>query len=273
MKKFSYLHHVKLLFMLIVIPALIISCSDSDSDGGGLDISSYSPVDVSPTALHEKITVQFNKVAGLGASDTDKCYPYYDIKIGTNDNVDSAKELGKVESNDSLLVRFAIKKAESEEDSTEGFPFLYYNELTDNKEYTIWLRSDYSKCGYGVSDWTYVNATPVPLPTKPENIEVQQGDKHLSISWAKKNGELYTVHVDDCPKRTGQYSKWIPALSLNSNHYIIALEDNDILYDGSAHTICIASHNANGILDADGNSTWQVFGTDIYKEDKVKIKE
>ena len=78
------------------------------------------------------------------------------------------------------------------------------------------------------------------------------------------------MHVDDCPKRAGQYSKWTPSLSLNSDHYIISLENNSDLYDNTSHSICIAAHNANGILDTAGNSTWKVFGVDIYTSENEK---
>ncbi|MDE7314704.1 MAG: hypothetical protein K2N11_03270 [Mucispirillum sp.] len=193
------------------------------------------------------------------------------MKIGTDNNVDKADDLGTIEYNNSLLVRFTIKKEQEDADSTEDFPFIYYPNLTDGKRYTIWLRSDFTRCGYGVSDWTYVYAKPIPLPTQLEDVKVEQGDKHLRISWTKKDDELYSVHVDDCPSKSGQYSKWTPALSLNSDHYIVQLENNTDSYDGSSsHSICIAAHNANGILDADGNSTWKVFGTNIYATDDEK---
>lgn len=270
--KFSYLLKAKLGLLLIFMFALLVACSDSDSkdNGGGINVSSYYPVDISPTAAHESINVQFNRVNGIGAASTDACYPYYDVKIGQNDDVNSADDLGKVEPNQSLLVRFTVKKEESETDKTEGFPFLYYDKLTDNIEYTLWIRSNFSNCGYGASDWTYIKATPIPLPTQLENVKVEQGDEHLRISWTKKPGELYAVHVDDCPSKAGQYSKWTPALSLNSDHYIITLANNTDKYDGTNHKVCIVAHNANGILDADGNSTWKVFGTDIYTTDAEK---
>ena len=231
MTKVSYLFKQKFLFMLLIMLALFTACSSSSNDdgdnGGGINVSSYYPVDVSPTALHESINIQFNRVSGIGAEGTDACMPYYNLKIGTNDNVNSADDLGTIEYNNSLLVRFTIKKAKEDADSTEDFPFIYYPSLTDNTQYTIWLRSDFSHCGYGFSDWTFVQSTPVPLPTQLENVKVEQGDKHLRISWLKKQGELYSVHVDDCPKRAGQYSKWTPSLSLNSDHYIISLENTN----------------------------------------------
>lgn len=168
MKKLFYLINEKVLFLLMLMTALFTACSEQDSKSsgnGGIDVSSYYPVDVSPTALHERITVQFNRVSGIGAEDTDACLPYYDIKIGTDDNINNALDLGTVEPNDSLLVRFAVKKSKSEADSTEGFPFFYYADLQDNIEYTIWIRSNFSKCGYGQSNFISVKSTPVPLPS------------------------------------------------------------------------------------------------------------
>ena len=273
MKKLFYLINAKVLFLLMLMTALFTSCSEQDSKSsgnGGIDVSSYYLVDVSPTALHERITVQFNRVSGIGAEDTDACLPYYDIKIGTDDNINNALDLGTVEPNDSLLVRFAVKKSQSEADSTEGFPFFYYADLQDNIEYTIWIRSNFSKCGYGQSNFISVKSTPVPLPSQVENVKVEQGDKHLRISWTKKQGELYAVHVDDCPSKAGQYSKWTPAFSLNSDHYIITLANNTDLYDGTNHSVCIVAHNANGFLDADSVSTWKVFGTDILSTAEEK---
>lgn len=256
----------KVLFVFLVIVSLLTACSEQDSKSSGnsgINVSSYYPANVSPTALNERITIQFGRVSGIGAENTDACLPYYDIKIGTDDNILNADDLGTVEPNDNLLIRFAVKKAKSDADSTEGFPFFYYSELSNNTEYTIWIRSNFSKCGYGQSDWTSVKSTPIPYPSQIENVQVQQGDKHLRISWTKKQGELYSIHIDDCPSREGQYSKWTPALSINSDHYIIELANNTDLYDGSNHTICIATHNANGFLDIDNKSTWKVFGKDI----------
>lgn len=274
MIKVSYLFKQKFLFMLLIMLALFTACSSSSNNGGdsggGINVSSYYPVDVSPTALHESINIQFNRISGIGAEGTDACLPYYNVKIGTDDNVNNSDDLGIIEYNNSLLVRFTIKKAEDESDSTEDFPFIYYDKLTDNTQYTIWLRSDFTHCNYGVSDWTSVYAMPIPLPTQLEGVNVEQGDKHLRISWTQKQGELYSVHVDDCPAKAGQYSKWTSSLSLNSDHYIISLENNTDLYDGSSHSVCIASHNANGILDAEGESTWKVFGIDIYTADNEK---
>ena len=267
MKKIFYFINAKLLFMLMLITVLSAACSEQDSKSNGdsgLNISSYYPFDISPTALHERITVQFNRVSGIGAENSDACLPYYDVKIGLGDDINTASDLGTVEPNDSLLIRFAVKKTESESDSTEGFPFFYYTELSDNTEYTIWIRSNFSKCGYGQSNWTYVKATPIPYPSQLENVKVEQGDNHLRLSWDKKAGEIYSVHVDDCPSKEGQYSKWTPALSINNNHYIIELANNSELYDGSDHSICIVSYNANGFLDADNKSTWKVFGKDIF---------
>ena len=267
MKKLFYFINAKLLFMLMLITVLLAACSEQDSKSNGdngLNVSSYYPLDISPTALHERITVQFNRVSGIGAENSDACLPYYDIKIGLGDDINTAYDLGTVEPNDSLLIRFAVKKTESASDSTEGFPFFYYTELSDNTEYTIWIRSNFSKCGYGQSNWTYVKATPIPYPSQLENVKVEQGDNHLRLSWDKKAGEIYSVHVDDCPSKEGQYSKWTPALSINNNHYIIELANNSELYDGSDHSICIVSYNANGFLDADNKSTWKVFGKDIF---------
>lgn len=277
MKKHFSLVNVKILFLLMMMTALLAACSEQDSKSsgnGGIDVSSYYPLDVSPAALHERITVQFNRVSGIGAEETDACLPYYDVKIGKDDNINNALDLGTVEPNDSLLVRFAVKKSQSEADSAEGFPFFYYADLQDNVEYTIWIRSNFSRCGYGQSNYTSVKSTPIPLPSQIENIQVQQGDKHLRISWTKKQGELYAVHIDDCPSKAGQYNKWTPAFSLNSDHYIIELANNTDLYEGSNHTVCIVSHNANGFLDADSVSTWKVFGKDIFSsaEDKALMQ-
>lgn len=267
MRRIFYLNKAKVLFVFVLMFALFTTaCSEQDgksNNDGGLNVSQYYPLDVSPTALHERITVQFNRVSGIGAEDADACFPYYDVKIGTDDNINNALDLGIVEPNDSLLVRFAVKKSQSESDNTEGFPFFYYADLQDNKEYTIWIRSNFSKCGYGQSDYTYVKSTPIPYPSQIENVKVEQGDKHIRISWTKKQGELYAVHVDDCPSKAGQYNKWTPSSSLNSDHYTITLANNSDLYDGSNHTVCIVSHNANGFLDADNNSTWKVIGKDI----------
>ena len=112
MKKLFYLINAKVLFLLMLMTVLFTACSEQDSKSSGnsgIEVSSYYPVDVSPTALHERITVQFNRVSGIGAEDTDACLPYYDIKIGTDDNINNALDLGTVEPNDSLLVRFADK--------------------------------------------------------------------------------------------------------------------------------------------------------------------
>ncbi len=253
-------------FILLFISLFILSCSSENTEST-INVSSYYPVDVSPTALHEQIIVQFTKVSGIGAADTSACLPVYQLKIGTNSDVNSAVDLGVISPNDSLLVRFSIKKSESTEDASYGFPFFYYPELTDNQEYTIWLRSDFTQCGYGYSNWTSAKSSPVPLPTQLENVQVEQGDNHLRISWTKKQGELYAVHLNDCPSKAGQYTKWTPALSLNSNHYIVELENNDTVYDSSnGKSICIVSHNANGFLDANGSSTWKVFGVDLYNQ-------
>ena len=259
-------------FILLFISLFILSCSSENTEST-INVSSYYPVDVSPTALHEQIIVQFTKVSGIGAADTSACLPVYQLKIGTNSDVNSAVDLGVISPNDSLLVRFSIKKSESAEDASYGFPFFYYPELTDNQEYTIWLRSDFTQCGYGYSNWTSAKSSPVPLPTQLENVQVEQGDNHLRISWTKKQGELYAVHLNDCPSKAGQYTKWTPALSLNSDHYIVELENNDTVYDSSnGKSICIVSHNANGFLDANGSSTWKVFGIDLYNQTEEKAK-
>ena len=70
MKKLFYLINAKVLFLLMLMTALFTACSEQDSkssSNSGIDVSSYYPVDVSPTALHERITVQFNRVSGIGA--------------------------------------------------------------------------------------------------------------------------------------------------------------------------------------------------------------
>lgn len=263
----------KRFFSILLVLVFIYSCSSESSSNSGINVSSYYPVDISPTALNEQIIVQFTKVSGIGAADTSACSPVYHVKIGKDNNVNTAVDLGVVNPNDSLLVRFAVKKSESAEDATQGYPFFYYNELTNNQQYTIWLRSDFSQCGYGVSNWTSVTSSPVPLPKQVENINVEQGDKHLRISWTKKQGELYSVHINDCPSKAGQYTKWTPALSLNSDHYIVELEDNGVVYDSSSgKSICIASHNSNGFIDESGVSTWKVFGVDIYNQTDEKTK-
>lgn len=62
MKKLFYLINAKVLFLLMLMTALFTACSEQDSKSsgnGGIDVSSYYPVDVSPTALHERITVFF----------------------------------------------------------------------------------------------------------------------------------------------------------------------------------------------------------------------
>lgn len=270
-KKLRLLYKPKV-FILLFLSLFILSCS-SENTGSTINVSSYYPVDVSPTALHEQIIVQFTKVSGIGAADTSACLPVYQLKIGTNSDVNSADDLGTISPNDSLLVRFSIKKTESAEDAAQGFPFFYYPELTDNQEYTIWLRSDFTQCGYGYSNWIYVKSSPVPMPTQLENVQVEQGDNHLRISWTKKQGELYAVHLNDCPSKEGQYTKWTPALSLNSDHYIVELENNDTVYDSSnGKSICIVSHNANGIIDSTGASTWKVFGVDIYNQEDEKAR-
>lgn len=151
MKKLFYFINAKLLFMLMLITVLLAACSEQDSKSNGdngLNVSSYYPLDISPTALHERITVQFNRVSGIGAENSDACLPYYDVKIGLSDDINTAYDLGTVEPNDSLLIRFAVKKTESASDSTEGFPFFYYTELSDNTEYTIWIRSNFSANPY-----------------------------------------------------------------------------------------------------------------------------
>lgn len=127
MKKLFYFINAKLLFMLMLITVLLAACSEQDSKSNGdngLNVSSYYPLDISPTALHERITVQFNRVSGIGAENSDACLPYYDVKIGLGDDINTAYDLVTVEPNDSLLIRFAVKKTESASDSTEGFPFF-----------------------------------------------------------------------------------------------------------------------------------------------------
>lgn len=97
---------------ILLVSVFIVSCSsENSSNSSSLNVSAYYPSDVSPTALHEQIIVQFTKVSGIGATDTSACLPTYQLKIGQNDNVDSAVDLGVITPNDSLLVRFAIKKS------------------------------------------------------------------------------------------------------------------------------------------------------------------
>lgn len=265
MKKKLLLFYKPKVFILLTA-LFFLSCSSENTESS-LNVSSYYPVDISPTAFHEKIIVQFTKVSGIGAADTSACSPAYQLKIGTNDDVNSAADLGVILPNDSLLVRFSIKKSKNQEDEALEFPFFYFPQLTDNQEYTIWLRSDFTNCGYGYSNWVSAKSSPVPLPTQVENIQVQQGDNHLRISWTKKQGELYAVHLNDCPSKAGQDTKWTPAVSLNSDHYIVELENNSTVYDSSnGKSICIVSHNANGFIDSLGKSTWKVFGVDIYNQ-------
>lgn len=72
-----------MLFIMLALFTVCSSSSNNDGDnGGGINVSSYYPVDVSPTALHESINIQFNRVSGIGAEGTDACLPYYNLKRG-----------------------------------------------------------------------------------------------------------------------------------------------------------------------------------------------
>ncbi len=259
-----------LLLSMLLISVLGCSSEDSSSSSGseGINIAEYYPRDISPTAKHESIVLQFHKVAGIGSTGDKKCFPSYDVKINTKDDVNSAVSLGSVPSSGSLLIRFYINKTKINDGNTVE---LEYKDLKDNQKYFIFLRSNYSKCGYGQSDWNSITATPVPFPTKAENIKVESGDKHLTISWTKKPGELYAVHVNDCPSKPPMYNKWTPKDPKDTDHLIIELDNNDTDYGNkNENKICIVTTNANGIMDGQGKSTWQVLGEDVLQNTTLK---
>lgn len=57
----------KRFFSILLVLVFIYSCSSESSSNSGINVSSYYPVDISPTALNEQIIVQFTKVSGIGA--------------------------------------------------------------------------------------------------------------------------------------------------------------------------------------------------------------
>ena len=263
---FSMKSYAVLLFLFAVT---ITGCSEQDINNQqdmGINVSNFTPIDVTPTAKHESIAIQYNKVAGIGGAGNDKCFPTYDVKISTENNVEKAEYLGNIPSSKSLLIRFYINKTKT---NIENANVLEYKKLQDNQLYYIFIRSNYTNCGFGTSNWVSVSATPIPLPTKAENVKVIQGDKHLTITWDKKAGELYAVHINDCPSKPMQYNKWKPKNELNTDHYIVELEDNTKNY---AEKICIVTTNANGFIDSNNKSTWQVLGKDILVKEKASLQ-
>lgn len=180
---FSMKSYAVLLFLFAVT---ITGCSEQDINNQqdmGINVSNFTPIDVTPTAKHESIAIQYNKVAGIGGAGNDKCFPTYDVKISTENNVEKAEYLGNIPSSKSLLIRFYINKTKT---NTENANVLEYKKLQDYQLYYIFIRFNYTNCGFGTSNWVSVSATPITLSTKAENVKIIQGDKHLTITWDKK---------------------------------------------------------------------------------------
>ena len=87
---------------------------------GGKDVESMTEQEIKSASVVAPIKVTEENIKGVNGI----VVTYYDVKIGLGDDINTAYDLGTVEPNDSLLVRFAVKKSQSEADSTEGFPFF-----------------------------------------------------------------------------------------------------------------------------------------------------
>lgn len=239
---------INFLFLLL-ISLITISCSSSSNSDRTVPIA--TPSNLAVTAKSGEVVVQFSRSAGIGAEGYE-VFPYYEAYIGADENTPETL-LGNVLSDDSLLVKFTIKKTVTEEDNAT-ITNLFQHDLVDGSDYFIFVKACYDS--YGCSGFAKVKATPVPLPTDVTNPKIEVGDKRIIVSWDEKPFEEYSVLMDDCPTKPQQVSKWSPSNQSAGNNRIFSLDNNT-----AQHIFCMTSVNVNG------NSNWHLFG--ITGTDKI----
>lgn len=230
---------------------LLTSCSSET--GGESNIIINGPNTIEITAKHEEFTVQFSKIAGIGAENSN-VLPYFEFYINTKDDVASAENIGKVQQMDdgSGLMRQLIKPSKTESD---GKNIVLEYPLKDGTEYYVWVRACYEN--YGCSGYTMTKATPVPYPSKltSNDVEVYGGDKTIFIKIKNKNKfDEYGILADsDCNNPNLQ--RFTPKYNTASDNYLISSLNNN-----QAYPVCIRAQNINTDISNPETISWLQLG-------------
>jgi hypothetical protein len=237
-----------LLTALMLSVFVFTGCSSSDDDSQSLPLS--APNNMALTAKSGTLTVQFSRVAGVGAEGSETA-PSYEVYIGTSEDGSDMELMGEIPPVNSNLVRFHIVRTLGGTDA--GPEYLY--PLVDGNEYWIFVNAKFE--GYGTSPYAKLQAVPIPMPTVVTNPTIAVGDKRIVVSWTAKPYEEYSVNFHDCPNNTGQITNtlnnpnfWGSGNLTSGNNYVFTLDDNVATY-----RICMTSTNING------KAAWHFFGT------------
>lgn len=221
------------------LAVFLYSCSsENDIESGAIDVSLYYPSDISPTALHEQIIVQFSKVAGIGAENS-KTFPYFEFYINTKEDIKSADYIDKVQQIDDGTggIRMFIKPVKT---ALDGDNTVITYPLKDEVEYYVWVWACFD--GYGFSGYTMTKATPVPYPSKltANDVEVYGGDKtiFIKIKNKKKFDEYGILADDDC--KSSKLQRFTPKYNTANDNFLISSLNNN-----QAYPVCIRAQNIN----------------------------
>lgn len=231
---------VMLLFIILIAAA---GCSSEDNNTSNVPVASVQSIQ--PIGKSGQIILQFTQLAGMGANS--EIQPEYTLYINDKDDFTTATVLGKhtqvLDGTGMAFLEFTIKKAKSETD-VEGpnKKIFEYADLTDGKEYFIWINDCFE--GYGCGTPTKMSVVPVPMPTPltPENIEFIPGDGTLTINF-KNQGDYdeYGLFYDDVKCNYADIYKYAPQLTTTNDHYVIS----NLTNDKEVTPICIRSQNVN----------------------------
>ncbi len=244
----------KLLKKSIILLSLIISAAGCSSENDNTPaITLNGPKTVEITAKHEEFAVQFSKIAGIGTNDN-KILPYFEFYINTKEDINSAKNIGKVQQqNDgSGLMRQFIKPKKT---ASDGSNIVLEYPLIDDTEYFLWIKACYN--GYGCSGYTMTKASPVPYPSKltENDVEVVPGDTSILIKIKnKKKYDEYGILADkDC--NSPKLQRFTPKYNTSKNVFLITGLSNN-----TAYPLCIRAQNINTDTSNPDTVSWLQLG-------------
>lgn len=244
MQKKSAFPQIKPLFVVIMAFFIVLAgCSSEENSKTNVPVASVQSIQ--PIGKSGQIILQFTQLAGMGANS--EVQPEYSLYINEADDFATAKLLGThqqvLDGTGMAFLEFTIKKAKLETD-VEGpnKKIFEYADLTDGKQYFIWINDCFA--GYGCGTPTKMSVVPVPMPAPltPEDIEFIPGDGTLTINFKNQGAyDEYGLFYNDVKCTYADIYKYAPQLTTTSNHYVISNLNN-----GTEVTpICLRSQNVN----------------------------
>lgn len=241
----------KLWILLIILNVIFAGCSNEDGSAPSIIITGPKTIEI--TAKHEEFAVQFSKISGIG-SENNQILPYFEFFINTDENINSAEYIGKVQQiNDGSGLMRQFIKPEKQESDGDNIVLIY--PIKDEVEYYVWVRACYE--GYGCSEYTMTKATPVPYPSilTKDDVEVFAGDTtiFIKIKNHSKYDEYGILADSDCLSQKLQ--RFDPKYTTAQDNFVITGLTNGISYP-----LCIRAQNINTDTSNPDTINWLQLG-------------